>query len=55
MLFDELSSGKCVPRTVLLDLEPSSINEITAGDYGKLFHPDNMVYVENGPGMNVLR
>lgn len=51
VFFNELSSGKSVPRTVFLDLEPKGINDITGGQLGRLFDPDNHIYDERGPGM----
>lgn len=36
-------SGKCVPRSAYIDLEPSAINSTIEGNYGKLFHPDSMI------------
>ncbi|KAL7671091.1 hypothetical protein ACOME3_006003 [Neoechinorhynchus agilis] len=42
--FAETSSKeKFVPRCVHVDLEPSVIDEIRAGPYRKLYHPDQMI------------
>lgn len=38
--FNETSSGKCVPRSLFVDLEPSTIDEIRTGPYRQLFHPE---------------
>src|SRR4051812_2187625 len=36
--------GKHVPRAVLVDLEPGTMDSVRAGPYGKLFRPDNLVF-----------
>jgi len=50
--FNEASTGKYVPRAILVDLEPGVIDHIRAGDYGKLFRPDNFVCGQSGAGNN---
>lgn len=37
--FSETSSGKHVPRTVMVDLEPTVVDEVRTGAYRQLFHP----------------
>lgn len=37
--FSETGSGKHVPRTVMVDLEPTVIDEVRTGAYRQLFHP----------------
>lgn len=37
--FSETSSGKHVPRTVFVDLEPTVVDEVRTGTYRQLFHP----------------
>jgi tubulin alpha len=39
--FSETEGGKHVPRTVMVDLEPSVIDETRTGAYRELFHPGN--------------
>lgn len=34
-----LSGGKYVPRAVLLDLEPGTMEAVRSGAYGQLFRP----------------
>jgi tubulin alpha len=41
--FTETGSGKYVPRSLFIDLDPSPIDEIRTGRYRSLFHPDLMV------------
>lgn len=33
------SGGKYVPRAILLDLEPGTMEAVRSGDYGALFRP----------------
>merc|ERR1740124_703018 len=44
--------GRYVPRAVLTDLEPGTMDTIRAGEYGKLFRPDNFVNGQSGAGNN---
>lgn len=37
--FSETERGRHVPRTVMVDLEPSVIDETRTGIYRELFHP----------------
>ena len=48
-----LSAGnKYVPRAVLLDLEPGTMDSVRCGPYGALFRPDNFIYGQSGAGNN---
>ncbi len=38
--------GKYVPRAVLVDLEPGTMDAIRGGQFGQLFRPDNFVHGE---------
>jgi len=42
-LFQEVGSGKHVPRCLIADLEPSVVDEIRSGTYRQLFHPEDLV------------
>lgn len=42
-----LSGGKYVPRAVLVDLEPGTMDSVRAGPFGQIFRPDNFVFGEN--------
>ncbi|XP_050684694.1 tubulin beta-4B chain-like [Leptidea sinapis] len=42
--FNEASGGKYVPRTVLIDLKPSTMDSVRSGPFGCLYRPDNFVY-----------
>ena len=46
------SGGKYVPRAILLDLEPGTMDAVRAGAYGQLFRPDNFVFGQSGAGNN---
>lgn len=50
--FNEGQSGRYVPRAVLTDLEPGTMDSIRAGPYGGLFRPDNFVFGQSGAGNN---
>jgi hypothetical protein len=41
--FSEMSSGKHVPRSLFIDLEPNVIDEVRTGTYRSLFHPQTMI------------
>uniref|UniRef100_A0A1B0DKM5 Tubulin beta chain n=1 Tax=Phlebotomus papatasi TaxID=29031 RepID=A0A1B0DKM5_PHLPP len=47
-----MSGGKYVPRAILLDLEPGTMEAVRSGAYGKLFRPDNFVFGQSGAGNN---
>ncbi|KAL0932725.1 beta-tubulin, partial [Colletotrichum truncatum] len=50
--FTEASDKKYVPRAVLVDLEPGTMDAIRSGPLGDFFRPDNMVYGQSGAGNN---
>lgn len=50
--FSEGSTGRYVPRAVMLDLEPGVVDNIKSSDMGKIFRPDNFVFGQNGAGNN---
>merc|ERR1712165_102016 len=50
--FNEGMGGRHVPRAVLTDLEPGTMESIKEGPYGKLFRPDNFVHGQSGAGNN---
>lgn len=45
-------NAKYVPRAVLVDLEPGTMDAIRSGQYRNLFSPDNMVFGQSGAGNN---
>ena len=42
--------GRYVPRAVLMDLEPGTMDSVRAGPFGQLFRPDNFVFGQTGAG-----
>jgi tubulin beta len=50
--FTEASGGKFVPRSILVDLEPGTLDAIQASNIGKLFRPDNFIFGTTGAGNN---
>ena len=40
--FNEATGGRYVPRAVLMDLEPGTMDSVRAGPFGQLFRPDNL-------------
>jgi hypothetical protein len=36
--------GKYVPRCVLVDLEPGTMDSVRSGPFGQIFRPDNFVF-----------
>lgn len=53
--FSETSSGKHVPRSLYVDLEPNVIDEVRAGKYGSLFHPETMISGKEDAANNYAR
>jgi tubulin alpha len=41
--FSETASGKHVPRSLYIDLEPNVVDEVRTGKYRSLFHPETMI------------
>lgn len=50
--YNEASSKKYVPRAVLIDLEPGTMDAVRQGAFGELFRPDNFVFGQSGAGNN---
>jgi tubulin beta len=49
---EERKNAKWIPRGVLVDLEPGTMDVIKASSIGPVFKPDNMVFGNNGAGNN---
>ena len=45
-----LAGGRYVPRAVLVDLEPGTMESVRNGPVGRLFKPDNFVFGQSGAG-----
>ena len=39
-------ANKYVPRAVLVDLEPGTMDSVRSGPFGQIFRPDNFVFGE---------
>ncbi|XP_067618333.1 tubulin beta-1 chain-like isoform X2 [Eurosta solidaginis] len=50
--YNEASSGKYVPRAVLIDLEPGTMDAVRQSPMGMLFRPDSFVFGQSGAGNN---
>ncbi|XP_072908240.1 tubulin beta-4B chain-like isoform X1 [Hemitrygon akajei] len=50
--YNEATGGKYVPRAVLMDLEPGTMDSVRAGPFGQIFRPDNFVFGQSGAGNN---
>jgi tubulin beta len=50
--YNEASGGRYVPRAVLVDLEPGTMDFVRAGPMGQIFRPDNFVFGQSGAGNN---
>ncbi|CAJ0945479.1 unnamed protein product, partial [Mesorhabditis belari] len=50
--YNEANGGKYVPRAVLVDLEPGTMDTVRNGPYGGIYRPDNFVFAQSGAGNN---
>jgi len=50
--FNEAQGGRYVPRAVLVDLEPGTMDSVRSGSMGQIFRPDNYVFGQSGAGNN---
>ncbi|XP_075409522.1 tubulin alpha chain-like 3 [Tenrec ecaudatus] len=53
--FSETKTGKYVPRTLLMDLEPTAVDGIRTGKYRSLFHPEHLVSGKEDAANNYAR
>jgi len=53
--FSETGNGKHVPRAVMIDLEPSVIDEVRTGTYRQLFHPNFLLTGKEDAANNFAR
>ncbi|XP_058789977.1 tubulin beta chain-like [Phymastichus coffea] len=52
VFFNETSFKRYIPRTVIVDLEPGTIDAIRSSTFGDIFRPDNFVFGQNGASNN---
>ena len=50
--FNEATGGRYIPRSILIDLEPGTVDSVKAGPIGKLFKPSNFIVGKTGAGNN---
>nr|ABB72135.1 beta tubulin [Enterocytozoon bieneusi]ABB72136.1 beta tubulin [Enterocytozoon bieneusi] len=50
--YNQSSSNKYVPRAVLVDLEPGTMEAIRNHPMGNIFRPDNFIFGQSGAGNN---
>ncbi|XP_021071028.1 tubulin beta chain-like [Mus pahari] len=43
--YNEAAGNKYVPRAILVDLEPGTMDSVRSGPFGQIFRPDNFVFV----------
>ncbi|CAF1290649.1 unnamed protein product [Adineta steineri] len=53
--YNEIDKKKYVPRAILTDLEPGTMDAARASPFGQLFRPDNFIYRQSGGGGNWVR
>jgi len=53
--FNEAGSGKYVPRSIMVDFEPSVIDEVRKGSYGQLYHPEQLITGQEDAANNYAR
>uniref|UniRef100_A0A0N5A2I7 Tubulin alpha chain n=1 Tax=Parastrongyloides trichosuri TaxID=131310 RepID=A0A0N5A2I7_PARTI len=53
--FAETGNGRYVPRAVMIDLEPTVIDEIRTGPYRQLFHPEQLITGKEDAANNYAR
>jgi hypothetical protein len=46
------ATDRYIPRAILVDLEPGTMDAIRAGPMGNLFKPDNFCFGQSGAGNN---
>ena len=52
IFYNETMSGEYVPRSILMDLEPGTIESVRAGPLGQLFKHNNYIFGQCGAGNN---
>lgn len=52
LLLATAPAGRYVPRAILMDLEPGTMDSVRSGPYGQVFRPDNFVFGQTGAGNN---
>uniref|UniRef100_A0A2K6MH64 Tubulin/FtsZ 2-layer sandwich domain-containing protein n=1 Tax=Rhinopithecus bieti TaxID=61621 RepID=A0A2K6MH64_RHIBE len=50
--YNKARGGNYVPRAVLVDLEPSTMDSVLSSPFGQIFQPDNFMFGQSGAGNN---
>ena len=50
--YNEATGGRYVPRAILTDLEPGTLDSVRANTFGQLFRPDSFISGQTGAGNN---
>lgn len=53
--FEEACSGNYVPRSLLIDLEPSVVDQVRTGSFKGLFHPETLITGKEDAANNYSR
>ncbi|XP_043944413.1 tubulin alpha-8 chain-like [Protopterus annectens] len=53
--FHETGAGKHVPRAIMVDLEPTVVDEIRVGPYRHLYHPEQLISGKEDAANNYAR
>ncbi|NWI01998.1 TBA8 protein, partial [Tichodroma muraria] len=53
--FNETATGKHVPRAVMVDLEPTVVDEVRTGSFRELFHPEQLITGKEDAANNYAR
>jgi len=53
--FSETGAGKHVPRAIMVDLEPTVVDEVRTGTYRQLFHPEQLISGKEDAANNYAR
>eukprot|EP00930_Biecheleria_cincta_P010674 TRINITY_DN11292_c0_g3_i1.p1 TRINITY_DN11292_c0_g3~~TRINITY_DN11292_c0_g3_i1.p1 ORF type:complete len:146 (-),score=27.07 TRINITY_DN11292_c0_g3_i1:84-521(-) len=53
--FSETGAGKHIPRCVMVDLEPTVVDEVRTGTYRQLFHPEQLISGKEDAANNFAR
>jgi len=53
--FSETGAGKHVPRSIMIDLEPSVVDEVRTGIYKGLWHPEQLISGKEDAANNYAR
>ncbi|XP_042555378.1 tubulin beta chain-like isoform X3 [Dipodomys spectabilis] len=50
--YNEAAGNKYVPRAIMVDLEPGTLDSVRSGPFGQSFRPDNFIFGQSGAGNN---